>query len=167
MAKCAYCGTTILFGGIKDNEFRFCNEKCRLNGYSLFIAKEIPQAFVEQRAEEIYRGLCPKCKGSGPVDVHTSHRVYSLLVYTSWKSSPNICCKSCGGKNQARDALFSFSLGWWGFPWGFIMTPIQVFRNIAGILKTQDETRPSEDLKQLVRISIAQGLIEKRKNVTV
>lgn len=28
MAKCGYCGTTILFGGKKDGDLRFCNDEC-------------------------------------------------------------------------------------------------------------------------------------------
>lgn len=30
MTSCAYCGTTILFGGKRINDLRFCNEKWAL-----------------------------------------------------------------------------------------------------------------------------------------
>ena len=160
MTRCAYCGTTILFGGVRDGDFRFCNEKCHQNGHALVAAKEIPQVVVDQHAGEVHRGRCPKCKGPGPVDVHTSYRVHSLIVYTAWSSIPHICCRSCGVKSQVGDAIRSLLLGWWGIPWGLMMTPIQVGRNIAGVLSGPEETRPSEKLKQLVRVRIAGNLIQ-------
>ena len=160
MATCAYCRTTILFGGVRDKDLRFCNEECHQNGYPLVVAKEIPQAMVDQHAGEIHRGLCPKCNGRGPIDVHTSYRVYSLILYTSWSSRPNLCCRSCGVKTQLGDAFLSLLLGWWGFPWGFIMTPVQITRNIGGALTGPDEIRPSEKLQQLVRVILAKRFIE-------
>jgi len=159
MTKCAYCKTTILFGGVQDNYLRFCNEECHQNGYPLLVAEEIPQTVVDQNAGEIYRGRCPKCKGQGPVDVHISYRVYSAVFYTSWSSRSHLCCKSCGIKTQLSDTFFSLLLGWWGFPWGLIMTPVQVARNIAGALSSSAEPQPSEKLKQLVRVVVAKQLV--------
>ena len=161
MAKCAYCRTAILFGGVRDADLRFCTEECHRNGYALVVAKEIPQTVVDQQAGEIHRGRCPECKGSGPIDVHTSYRVYSLILYTSWSNRPNVCCRSCGVKSQLGDAFFSLVLGWWGFPWGLIMTPVQVVRNLGGAF-AGEELRPSEKLKQLVRVMIARRLIEEQ-----
>jgi hypothetical protein len=159
MAGCGYCGTTILFGGVRDNGLRFCNEKCHQKGYALVVSREIPQEIVDRQVKEIHRGLCPKCNGQGPVDVHTSYRIYSLLLFTSWKSIPDICCRSCGIKGQVGSGIFSLLLGWWGFPWGFLMTPVQVVRNISGIVKGPDSSNPSGKLENLVRTIIAQQLV--------
>jgi len=58
-------------------------------------------------------------------------------------------------KSQIGNAMFSFLFGWWGFPWGFIYTPVQVIRNITGMFRGSDEKRPSGELEKLVRIHIA------------
>ena len=166
MAKCDYCGTTILFGGVRDDDLRFCDEKCHQNGFALVLSRKISQDFVNEQAKVVHQGLCPKCKGNGPIDVHTSYRIYSLLLFTSWSSIPNICCRSCGIKSQISNCIFSFLFGWWGFPWGFLITPVQVVRNIAGILKGPDGANPSEKLNNLVRNLIAQQLIEKQQEPT-
>jgi hypothetical protein len=42
MAACGACGTTILFGGVKDAGLRFCNAKCRNNGALLSLARQLP-----------------------------------------------------------------------------------------------------------------------------
>lgn len=166
MAKCAYCGSLILFGGVRDSDLRFCNAKCHQKGFALMMSREIPQYVVDKYVEEIHQGFCPKCKGSGPIDVHTSYRVYSLLFYTSWSSRPHICCRSCGIKIQIWDAIFSFLFGWWG-PWGILVTPVQVVRNIANAINSPGKTRPSEKLRNIVRLNIASNLIvEQQKNVT-
>ena len=162
MAKCDYCGTTILFGGLRDNNVRFCNKKCQEKGYALVLSHKIPHDIVFRHVNQVHQGLCPKCQGNGPVDVHTSYRIYSFLVFTSWKSIPNICCRSCGIKSQIGNCIFSSLFNWWGFPWGLLMTPVHVVRNIAGIIRGPDEGRPSENLVNLIRVIIAQKLIEQQ-----
>jgi hypothetical protein len=165
MAKCGYCGTTIIFGGVKENGLRFCNSECHQKGHVLILAGRIPKDLVEDQAGKIHRGLCPRCQGNGPVDVHTSYRVYSVLVYTSRRSIQNVCCRSCGIKSQIRETLFSLVVGWWGFPWGLIMTPVQISRNIAGMLRGPDDVKPSDKLEDVVRIGIAAQSTEDRKIV--
>lgn len=159
MTKCDYCGSSILFGGVRDGNLRFCNERCYNKGYLLMLSHEIPQDILQHKVNEVRQGLCPKCEGTGPVNVHTSHRVWSALFLTSWSSKPQICCRRCGMKSQIGNAMFSFLFGWWGFPWGFIYTPVQVIRNIIGMLKGSDETRSSGELEKLVRIHIAAQVI--------
>jgi hypothetical protein len=66
-------------------------------------------------------------------------------------------------KSQIGDAIFSFLFGWWGFPWGFLVTPIQVVRNIAGAMSSPDETRPSEKLRHIVRLSIASNFLAEQQ----
>lgn len=160
MASCAYCGTTILFGGVKENDLRFCNQECFQKGRVVALSRSIPKNVVDEQVRSIHRGVCPKCKGSGPVDVHTSHRVYSALVVTSWRSIPGVSCRSCGIKSQAGNMLYCLLLGWWGFPWGIIMTPVQIVRNIAGMTKGPDETKPSDKLENLVRIHLASQAVQ-------
>ena len=156
MGKCDYCGATILFGGVKDGNYRFCNDKCHQRGYVVTVAGQIPDEVVRKAALEIHSGFCPRCGGRGPVDVHMIHKIWSAFLMTSWSSTPQISCRSCGVKGILGGTAFSFFLGWWGVPWGFIMTPVQVSRNVYGLLKGNEHvSRPSEQLEKLVRMDIA------------
>lgn len=163
MAKCAYCNSTILFGGARDGDLRFCNSLCLKNGVAVRLAKRIPDEMIQGEVEAIHHGPCPQCSGPGPVDVHVSYRVWSALVMTSWQSRPQLCCPSCGVRNKLGDALFSLVLGWWGVPWGFLITPIQIVRNLAGLAFAPDPCKPSKALAMIVRTHMAQRFLEERQ----
>ncbi|KAM3091627.1 hypothetical protein ACKFKF_32840 [Phormidesmis sp. 146-12] len=163
MAKCDYCGTNILFGGTQAYGYRFCNRRCQQNGYSLVAAQEIPEDHLREQVRLLHQSACPRCKGQGPVDAHTSHRVWSALVLTSWSSRPHICCRKCGRIEQLKDSLLSLFVGWWGIPWGLIMTPIQVVRNVMGFLGGPTPTKPSDELYRLVQINIGAKILQSRQ----
>ena len=155
MAKCAYCDTTILFGGRQHGEFRFCNAKCEANGADVVLASRVPDELVREQTRKVHEGDCPQCAGSGPVDVHTSHRVWSFLVMTQWSSRPAVSCGSCATKRALGDTAYSLVLGWWGFPWGILMTPVQVVRNVVSLVKRPTPGEPTKALERLVRLRIA------------
>jgi hypothetical protein len=155
MTKCDYCGSTIVFGGAREAGRCFCNDRCRKQGVLLSIAEQFPPEMVQQRVKEVHQGSCPNCRGHGPIDVHTSHRVWSAVYLTSWSSRPQVCCRSCGTKRELGDAAFSLVLGWWGVPWGLIMTPVQVVRNLSGVFGGPDPARPSAQLEKFVRMTLA------------
>jgi hypothetical protein len=52
-------------------------------------------------------------------------------------------------------------LGWWGFPWGLILTPVQITRNIAGMCKGPDSSKPSDNLRKLVLVNIGMQALQK------
>ena len=158
MAKCDYCGTMILFGGVTDGDLRFCNQRCHEAGGVLNIVDQLPQDVVAEHIDEIHEGDCPKCGGPGPVDVHTSHTVYSLLVLTTWNSHPQVCCRGCGTKSKLISIITSGLFGWWGFPWGFIVTPIQIGQNAVGLFTAPGSSGPSPELRKLVRLDLARRL---------
>src|SRR5262245_1613216 len=83
MAKCGYCGTTILFGGARDGDVRYCNADCQQRGAVAAVAQHVPDQLVSEQVWKVHQGVCPRCGGRGPVDVHTSYRVWSALVLTS------------------------------------------------------------------------------------
>ena len=155
MSKCDYCASTIIFGGKRDANGRFCNQKCQARGALLAISRQLPEANVQEEVWKAHQGPCPKCNGAGPVDVHVSHKVWSAVFLTSWSSTPQISCRSCGMKSQAAASAFSLVLGWWGFPWGLIFTPVQIGRNIYAIASPPDSTKPSAQLEKIVRMSMA------------
>ncbi len=65
-------------------------------------------------------------------------------------------------KHQFKGLIGSLFLGWWGFPWGLIITPIQVCRNIVGLYIHPDHTRPSEKLRRAVKLQLAANFMAKQ-----
>jgi hypothetical protein len=155
VAKCAACGETILFGGVKQGDLRFCNAACQLKGQSLVAAARVPEHAAQARARDIHNSPCPRCKGPGPVDVHSSYWVWSALALTRWGTSQQLKCRRCAIKSQVGNMLFSGALGWWGFPWGFVFTPVQVGRNLVALFTPPDPSQPSPRLLQVARIDVA------------
>ena len=158
MAKCSYCSSTILIGGVRDGELRFCNQKCRQAGALLKVARLIPEIEVKNRVAVIHQGPCPKCQRVGSIDVHVAHSIWSALVITTWKSSPQVSCMPCGKKAKVKAAVGALFLGWWGFPWGLILTPIQIGRNLFGLVNTPPAFTPSAQLERIVRLGLAADL---------
>lgn len=163
MAKCDYCGTRILFGGVHADGYRFCNRTCQQHGYALAASNQIPEDYLREQVRTLHRGACPRCNGQGPVDVHTSHRIWSAIMLTSWSSRPHICCRRCGRLEQVKDSLFSLFLGWWGLPWGLIVTPIQIVRNLVGLFGGPSDAQPSSKLHRLVQINIGARILQSRQ----
>jgi hypothetical protein len=153
MASCANCGSTIVLGGITQGNERYCNDRCATAGRLVQVAANFPAAEIERRVREVHQGSCPRCKGPGPVDVHTSHSIWSLLLLTRWSSHPRISCRPCGKKQQLEHLAMSLVTGWWGFPWGLIMTPVMVVKNIGGLAGSgYDPRQPSAELQRIVRL---------------
>jgi hypothetical protein len=82
---------------------------------------------------------------------------------TSWQSKPHICCRNCGFQEQTKDLLISLFAGWWGFPWGFIMTPIQIVRNIIELSSGPNDTKPSPKLYRIIQIHLRENLLRDRQ----
>jgi hypothetical protein len=123
------------------------------------IANQVPPDVLKQHIDQVHQGSCPRCKGRGPVDVHTSHKVFSALIITRWSSKPDISCRACGVRNQVVGTVFSLILGWWGLPWGLILTPVQVIRNIVGLCKPPDPRSPSAQLEKLLKLNLAANIV--------
>ena len=45
-------------------------------------------------------------------------------------------------------------LGWWALPWGPIVTPVIVIRNLMGLLEDKDTLEPTEQLEKMARIAM-------------
>lgn len=159
MATCAHCGKTVVFAGKHDGDYRFCDDLCHAYGPTLSVSHQIPLDVVSECIQEIHEGLCPNCKGNGPIDVHTSYAVESKIIYVSWDSSPEICCRSCGRRNQFEAIGFSLLFGWWSI-FGLFITPVQVIRNIVGIMRGLIITKPSKQLEKSIRLSLAKHQIQ-------
>ncbi len=162
MGTCASCRSFILFGGKTEGKQRYCSDKCLQQARVVAAAAEIPAAVVQQQVKAVHQGLCPKCGSTGPIDVHVGHRVGSAIVVTTWSRRPQISCRSCGIKHQLGDMVFSLVLGWWGFPWGILMTPVQIVKNIIAIAKPPAPEHPSMELEVLVRANLGAQMVANR-----
>ncbi|MDB6128942.1 MAG: Zn-finger domain associated with topoisomerase type [Verrucomicrobiales bacterium] len=154
MSNCSYCGSKIILGGVRSFDLRFCNQKCAQSGALLNVSIHIPDEVVQSKVINIHKGSCPICTGPGPVDVHTSYAIWSAIVVSCWKNTPRISCVSCARKARIEDAIRCFFFGWWGFPNGIIRTPIQLGRNIVGLIKAKTTNPPSAHLEKFVRLSL-------------
>ena len=158
MATCGACGSIILFGGVKQEGRRYCSAQCAENGALVQRAGRVPEADAQLLASKIHATRCPKCGGQGPVDVHNAYFVWSALFMTSWKTVRLVSCRRCALKSQALHLVSSTALGWWGFPWGLIMTPVQIARNIGAMSSPPVPARPSRNLVDHARLLIAQDV---------
>jgi hypothetical protein len=160
VASCDSCGTVILFGGKRDGDLRFCNDRCQSEGFLVTVSAQLPEDVVRQQVMSVHQGQCPRCGGSGPVDVHTHYKVWSALITTSWSNVPQVSCRRCGWGGQLKALVFSLVAGWWGFPWGLLMTPVQMARNLAAMGRKSDPYQPSPELEKAVRLMLAQRAVE-------
>ncbi len=160
MFRCVICDALVLFGGEQEGELRFCSAKCREAANYLSLADQVPAEVMEKYLREVHEGLCPVCGGEGPVDVHTSYYVWSILVLTTWGKSPRVSCRRCGFKAKLGALIGSGLVGWWGIPFGLFITPVQLTRNLVGLVKNPDPDIPSEALRFVVKASIAKDLAE-------
>ena len=155
MAKCSACSKTIVFGGVRDAEDRYCNQKCVERGKIDRVQAALPAELLQQYVSEIHQGSCPKCGGPGPIDVHTSHTVLSMLIITSTRAHQQVSCRRCGNRAKLTAAISSGVFGWWALPWGLLMTPLQIARNLKGMAATPDASWPSQQLAHLVKLDLA------------
>jgi len=163
MKKCAYCGARIFLGGVRDGQRLYCNAGCRDSGNVQLILDDVPENLVQDYIAAVHSGRCPKCQGPGPVDVHTSYWACSVIVLTFWGKTPRLCCRSCGVKAKLWRTFLSFLFGWWGVPFGLVLTPIQLLRNFFGLFVAPDPSRPSEKMRQMLRKQLATDLAAKAR----
>src|ERR1700761_9331077 len=126
MAVCDYCNKKFGLFGVNDNGYSFCSAKCRDQARQLLAPLDhlTPQE-IQSHIDHARAGPCRACGGPGPIDLHHSYRVYSVVVLTSWSTQNHFVCRACARKAQLKSLGFSALLGWWGFPFGFVLTPVQ------------------------------------------
>jgi hypothetical protein len=155
MPACAYCSTTILFGGQPEDGKVYCDERCRESARLLGLAARIYPDQVQRKAGQIHRRNCPLCGRAGPTDVHRVFHIRSALFRSFWGSRPMLCCHRCARRAQWLGLGSCVLLGWWNFPWGVMMTPVQIARNLRAIFSGPDPGRPSFELEKLARVGLA------------
>jgi hypothetical protein len=163
MAICDYCGSSYRGGAIKEGPYRYCTGHCRDRGMMLLRHLErIPEAQIENAIWKAHQGPCPECGKSVSVDVHSSYRFWSALIYWSWKSKSTVACRECARARQSEDLVLSALSGWWSPP-GILITPFAVVLNIVALCRRFDADNPSDRFRKLVRMSMARSLAERSK----
>jgi hypothetical protein len=73
---------------------------------------------------------CPTCGNKlNNLNGTTTHYVKSFIFFTNYSAEVSIACPDCLDKKITQAIWSSLLLGWWGFPWGLIRTPMSVYRN--------------------------------------
>lgn len=161
--ECDFCDSSALFSPVIDEGQRFCSQACLGNARLLELAEDIPKEEIHGHALRIKNSPCPVCQKSGSkTEVRRFYRVWSLILLTRWTRHKRICCHSCARKTNLGSLVFCTLFGWWGLPWGLIMTPVQIVSNITEMFKTLAEPAPSEALLQAAKLDLAAMLQQKR-----
>lgn len=155
MADCNHCGKTILFGGRTIDGARYCSAACAGRHPLLARAEQVPEHVLQKHVHDWHHSACPRCNRPGPIDVYRHHRVHSFVLLTQWHTRQSVSCRRCGRRSQIASALYSAALGWWGLPWGLVVTPVQVGRNLAAVFRGAPPA-PSDAFRRLVRLQLAQ-----------
>lgn len=159
MPKCSGCGRLIFFGGVRGAGRRYCDSTCATKELLHLAAEKLPKELIAESVRSVHAGDCPTCGARGPVDIHVSYSVVSLLIVTRWNSIPQLCCRRCGFKAQVKRLMVSTTFGWWSFPWGILITPFQIIRNIVGIVCPPDPSTPSQELIDRIRLRMATEVV--------
>jgi len=152
--RCGYCNSLIIAGGARMDGATYCDNDCLALGSMVSLSMRLDPDEVARAVDSIFKGSCPECQGTGPVEAYSSHRVWSIGLMTRWTTMPHVCCRKCAIKHGAKGLLFSGVLGWWGIPWGIVMTPVQIARNIAMMVRSRPGDAPSLRLENLVRLGL-------------
>lgn len=158
MSTCATCSKWIMFGGKRVGSRRYCSKKCMAADEYGRLAESIPAKDIEQLATKLRSTRCSSCNSLGPVDVFPSYFIYSAIIWTSWRKSGELSCRSCARKRQAKSLAASLLLGWWGFPFGLVATPIIVLANVVAMARNPMTKPPGKNLKQYAKLVAAHEL---------
>lgn len=130
------------------------------------ISDTVPEDAVDELVVQIKNSKCPTCENIGGIEMFKSYFVYSIIILTSWKEKPTLSCRSCAKKRQINDLVASFFLGWWGIPFGIIVTPIIVIMNVVAMFRDPSKKNPSKELKERARLLIAHDILTNQNNVS-
>jgi hypothetical protein len=162
-SECDFCSSSARFSAVLDEGQRFCSKACLRNARLLEVSEDIPQEEISRHAFRIKNGKCPACQKAGSkTEVRRYYRVWSVGIFTQWTNRTHICCHSCGRKTNFGSLIFCTLFGWWGIPWGIIMTPAQMLANITEMFKPLADPAPSDALLQAARLDLAAQLYKKR-----
>lgn len=85
--------------------------------------------------EEFFPVLtCEQCGLKTPhLRVVLIHWVWSALLFTRHGHTPKLLCPSCAHNQLAVASVKAGVLGWWGVPFGPLLTPVTLWKNLVAI----------------------------------
>jgi hypothetical protein len=160
LGTCHTCDAIILFGGVTRDGHRYCGRRCAEEAELGRAIEMIPAEVAESEALRIRRAPCPLCgRADTDVDLRASFRVTGFLLHTSVSTRRQICCRVCGAREAAKAIAHTMIFGWWGFPWGPVLTPMMVLRNLFAMIPRLRNRRVRADFVDAVRLDIAAGVL--------
>ena len=118
-------------------------------------AADIGDDVVLAHANAIRQGDCPRCRQRrSPVELRTEHWVWSAIFITRYGRRTSLACRPCARAGNLKALLTSTLFGWWGFPFGLLITPYKIVINVVELLR-KDRPEPSDALRNLVRSRLA------------
>lgn len=159
MGRCANCRAFIL-GGRKQGDLRYCNDACLQQGFLAPLADRVAPEIVARNLQATHQQPCPICHGPGPVDLYTSHTAWSIFILTSWCSQPQLSCESCGSAAIRKGMVITALCGWWGIPFGLVVTPWQLLNGARSLANRPLPSHPSEALQHLVKLNVGAAIAQ-------
>lgn len=156
MRRCHACNFWMPLGGVHEGGHFYCCDDCARDGPVFPLSRQLPEADVRLKALVLHAGPCAYCGERGPIELRPSYRVWSFVVLTHWRTRYLIACRRCALKAQLRGIVSSALLGWWALPFGPLVTPIQILRNVVAMLVVPDPQAPSPGLKRQASLQLAQ-----------
>lgn len=156
MAWCYTCRKNIVFGGIRDQDLRFCSKRCHQQQACFLESLELVTHL--QASDERARMLaspCPLCHQARPVNTHQRAFTWSLLLWGQIDTETFVSCRVCALRLQSTWTLGSLLLGWWSLPFGPVLTIVAVSYNGLHALRSLLPSPPRPDLLVHARRSLA------------
>lgn len=154
MAKCDSCRALIAWGGIKEEGYRYCSERCMEQGRLDRVTRAVPRDLLDRYLRAVYEGDCPQCGGPGPLDVYGATRGWIDMRIVLGERLPPISCRSCGAKTELRAVLKSAALSWW-LPFELILMPLSISQSILRMAMKRRQSGPSPQLERRVKVELA------------
>lgn len=124
-------------GGLRPEVFEIIESEVNKRKFNPDIFQGVLSQNREYAIEEIeqysnyLRDLpCPICKSTSQrLNGTISHKLYSIILFTTTRKEVTIACPNCLDEKNNNAALSNFTIGWWSFPFGLIMTPVYMYRD--------------------------------------
>lgn len=154
--ECDFCRSQARRSPIFDAGQRFCSQRCLRNARLLEKAVAFSQTEIYSHAHNIKHSACPICsQHNTKVEVRHAYRIWSAGVVSNWSEHTRVCCLACGRRANLKSIGFCLMRGWWGLPWGLLITPMQILANCLEMFKSRTTDMPSEELLQAARLDLA------------
>ena len=106
MAKCDYCGSTIIFDGKRDAKGRFCKKKCQGRGALLAISRQLPDSAVQGQVWKVHSGTLSEVQRRRTCGCSRQpHSVVRIISHIMEQCAPTVMSKLRNQEPVARCSL--------------------------------------------------------------